>query len=809
MPLSTALSARITQYLRDRGIRKRQKARGALRSSRPLLEFLEDRALLSTDLVLNTNDSGAGSLRTAIDGASSGDTVAFASDVTGIITLTSGVLTITQNLDIEGPGAGSLTISGDEASSVFVVNSGVSATIAELTIADGYSGSLLGGGIDNNGSLTVTNCTFSDNTGGFGAGAIENAGNLYVSNSTFTNNDVTFAGLLGGGIDNEGSLAVTNSTFSGNSAPEGGGIYNNGTLTVTGSTLSGNSATSVGGGIYNLSLSALGAPDSTQAGNSVVADGGGFGGGMNLDNTIVAVNTAPAGPDVFGTVTSGGYNLIGDSSGGSGFVATDLLNVNPLLGPFQNNGGPTQTLSLLPGSPAIAAGSVALIPPGIATDQRGYERIVNGSVDIGAFESRGFIIAVKRGNNQEALVKTSFAAPLVVTVSSAYGEPVQGGVVKLTAPASGASATFAGGSRIAAIDASGQASIAVAANGVAGGYTVTASAGGNAVASFGLKNTLGAPTQLVIHTQPSSTVTAGQEFPTQPVIYEEDQHGNLEAGDNSTQVTVSLASGSGPLQGTLMVTVSGGIATFTNLADNTAGNISLLFTSVPALASAISNIATIRPAAANQLVIHTEPSVTATTGKPFAAQPVIYEEDQYFNLETGDDSSQVTASLRTGTGPLLGTTTVTVAGGIATFSGLADSKAETIVLLFSSPALAKATSNPITISSVSGHAQIVGGLAQVKVRETSRAKSRHAIRGGSLAATPRPHARVAATRRPHQLTTVSTGEALSLQAVPTGNRARAAVRADKSPARVAAELKNRLLAYLIAESHLSNFLTGH
>ena len=83
----------------------------------------------------------------------------------------------------------------------------------------------------------------------------------------------------------------------------------------------------------------------------------------------------------------------------------------------------------------------------------------------------------------------------------------------------------------------------------------------------------------MIHTQPSATATAGQPFATQPVIYEEDQYGNLETGDNSTVVTASLASGTGPLQGTTTVTVSGGVATFTNLADNTAETISLNFTS--------------------------------------------------------------------------------------------------------------------------------------------------------------------------------------------------------------------------------------
>jgi hypothetical protein len=103
---------------------------------------------------------------------------------------------------------------------------------------------------------------------------------------------------------------------------------------------------------------------------------------VSLQNTILAGNTATAGdPDLSGQLTSSGYNLIGNTQGGSGFVATDLLNVNPLLGPLQNNGGPTPTMALLPGSPAINAGTAVGAP---ATDQRGVPRA--GGISIGAFQ---------------------------------------------------------------------------------------------------------------------------------------------------------------------------------------------------------------------------------------------------------------------------------------------------------------------------------------------------------------------------------------------------------------------------------------
>jgi predicted outer membrane repeat protein len=367
MLFSPTLRTRITNFLDDHGRAGRRHTLGGRRSSRPMLEVLEGRTLLSTDLVQNTEDSGPGSLRTTISLASPGDTIVFASGVTGI-TLSS-PLDIEKDLDIEGPGPESLTISGNKDVGVFIVgatNDATVATIAGLTIADGSA--LDGGGINNGATLTVTNTTFSGNSATYFGGGIYNGGTLTVTNSTFSGNSAP--DLAGGGIENEGMLTVTNSTFSGNSAPEGGGIDNEPgtTATVTNSTFSGNSATYFGGGVYSL----LGA--------------------LTLANTIIAGNSAPQGPDVAGHVTSSGYNLIGNSSDAEGFVATDLLGVNPLLGPLQNNGGPTETMALLPGSPAIDAGFAALVPSGINTDQRGAPRGVYGGVDIGAFEVQVFAV---------------------------------------------------------------------------------------------------------------------------------------------------------------------------------------------------------------------------------------------------------------------------------------------------------------------------------------------------------------------------------------------------------------------------------
>src|SRR5262249_38507237 len=132
----------------------------------------------------------------------------------------------------------------------------------------------------------------------------------------------------------------------------------------------------------------------TVSGNYAYGMGGGLDndGTATLGNTIVAGNTANTnGPDVYGPVASLGNNLIGETDGSSGWVGSDLtgtiaMPLEPLLAPLDYYGGPTETVALLPGSPAIGAGNIALIPSGVTTDQRGYTRTYSGNVDIGAFE---------------------------------------------------------------------------------------------------------------------------------------------------------------------------------------------------------------------------------------------------------------------------------------------------------------------------------------------------------------------------------------------------------------------------------------
>src|SRR6185369_5187627 len=155
----------------------------------------------------------------------------------------------------------------------------------------------------------------------------------------------------------------------------------------------------------------------------------------------------------------------------------------------------TMTIALLPGSPAIDAGSnVAATNVGLTNDQRstGFNRVVNGTVDMGAFESRGFTVSATGGSGQSAVFSTAFTSPLLATVSSAFAEPIVGGQVTYTATLSGASVTFTGGvtTLAATINASNQVTLNATANNIVGGpYNVSARGGGIASpATFSLTN---------------------------------------------------------------------------------------------------------------------------------------------------------------------------------------------------------------------------------------------------------------------------------------------------------------------------------
>jgi hypothetical protein len=323
---------------------------------RPRLEALEDRCVPSTLIVTINADNGAsGTLRWAVTQAQSDDTI----DVLTAkpIVLTQGELYLGQSLTIEATAGRPATISGGGNSRVFEVAAGA-VSVDNLIITGGNgvsvnpsnSGGLdtLGGGILNEGQLTLNNCTLSGNFAAWRGGGIANTsgGALTVNSCTLSGNS---AGN-GGGIDNEGGAMTVNScTLSGNSATYGGGISNgyNGSgplATVGNSTLSGNSAT-FGGGI--VSSQSLAVTNSTLSNNTARLDGGGAynEGYLTVNNCTLSGNFAGRG---------GG----GIFTGASLFVTSSTLSSNSAGygGGIANRRSMTVTNSTLSGNTATSNG---------------------------------------------------------------------------------------------------------------------------------------------------------------------------------------------------------------------------------------------------------------------------------------------------------------------------------------------------------------------------------------------------------------------------------------------------------------------
>jgi hypothetical protein len=477
-----------------------------------LRPFSTQAAPEATISVQNVNDSGPGSLRQTIADANNGDTIIFDASLSGQTIILVSELEINKNLSINGTVP--ITISGNNATRVFNVNgTNLNVTFDHLTIANGNvqttdcgsASERCGGGIMiQNSSITVTvmHSTLISNTAGLGGGLYNASGTATVSVSALFGNTADGTGggglfnyygtmtvsssalsgntanLGGGGLFNfHGTATVSASLLSGNTAVYGGGLFNDfGTVTIITSTLSGNTASEFGGGLYNDSGTAT-VGVSTFFGNTAGDTGGGirsYYGTTRLSNSIIANSLNGSDCDHLGGsgIISNGYNL--DSDGSCGLTSIgDLPNTDPQLDALADNGGPTLTHALLPGNPIIDAGNCANGP---ATDQRGVPRPRGDNCDIGAYESRGFTLTSTGGTPREAAVNTAFANPLALTVSSGYGEPVDGGMVTFTAPLSGAGLTF---TETVAFISDGAVSLLVTANGVAGSYVVTANTNGS------------------------------------------------------------------------------------------------------------------------------------------------------------------------------------------------------------------------------------------------------------------------------------------------------------------------------------------
>jgi hypothetical protein len=350
-------------------------------------------------VVTTLADSGAGSLRQTIADSSSGERIGFAPGLTGEITLTSGDLLITNSLEIIGPGAAILAVSGNDNSRVFCLsNSAAVVSISSLTIRNGRAAAVddwNGGGIYNRGALTLSGCTLANNFAVQGGGLFTGEHAATIVNCTFDGNRAGY----GGGIWTSHSLDISCSTLVGNFATDGAALHGGSAgfpVIMTDCTVAYNHPATNGGSIFVFPVLpyALALTNCSVASNSPGAAIYLYAGARaQLCNTIVAGNGyESAGFDVFGDFLSAGQNLIGTTNGATGFgVPGDLCGssaapLDPRLGPLADNGGPTLTFPLLTGSPAINAGDDSVLAF-LSTDQRGYPRKSSLHVDIGAFET--------------------------------------------------------------------------------------------------------------------------------------------------------------------------------------------------------------------------------------------------------------------------------------------------------------------------------------------------------------------------------------------------------------------------------------
>lgn len=411
-------------------------------------------ASAATFTVTSTADSGLGSLRQAVldaNAATGDDVIEFSAlfSTPQMITLTSGEIVVGANgsLTINGPGADKLTISGNNATRILSSGANVVVNINSLRFTAGngvgavntgrggaiynvggtmvISNSIItgnsaanGGGLNNAASaspsvpanLTIINCSITGNSSTSSGAAMQNFSTSFmnVRNTTVSGNTSSGTGIAGA-FQANGTVTITNSTFSGNTAAggTGGGVYFNGTsLTMTNTTIVNNSSGVGGGGLHRTGTNPL-----------------------NIRNSIIANNTGAAGsPDALGPVNSQGNNIIGNNTGSTGWIGSDLQNVNPMLGALAANGGLGDTHLPLTGSPALDAGQNCVVdlscsasnpPVAVTTDQRGVSRPQNAIVDIGAVE-----LAVAANVSVSGQVLSTDGTPIrnaFVTISNMSG----------------------------------------------------------------------------------------------------------------------------------------------------------------------------------------------------------------------------------------------------------------------------------------------------------------------------------------------------------------------------------------------------
>ncbi|HEV8021281.1 MAG TPA: choice-of-anchor Q domain-containing protein [Candidatus Lustribacter sp.] len=357
-------------------------------------------------VVSTTADSGAGSLRAAIAQANPGDTITFLPGVTGTIALTSGAITLAQNVTLGGPGAANLTISGTNSSQIFVVSAGVTAAISGLTLANGKiaatANCACGGAIDNEGILTVGNIVFTNNSapGGEGGGIYTDTGTtLTVSNSTFAANAAQYGGAIGSESPN---TTVSGATFTNNTAigpsssdvPEGGAIYSDDDIMISGSTFTSNvsggngASENFGGAIVedNFTTTGLTVSNTTfasnQAGVPANGDASGDGGAIFDDTNDVMMLSG----NTFGGGNGLGNKANGTSDSYGGAIESSAASISLGAGnTFSYNAVTSQSTSA-----ESVGGAIALLGPTGDLTINGANTFADNSVSAGPGASGGF-----------------------------------------------------------------------------------------------------------------------------------------------------------------------------------------------------------------------------------------------------------------------------------------------------------------------------------------------------------------------------------------------------------------------------------
>jgi hypothetical protein len=646
------------------------------------------------------------------------------------ITLTGAPLNLPADTTIAGPttSGGSIlknlvTVNGGGSTGIFIEGSGITgAEIENLNITDGAASS--GGGIDNDGTLTVAGSVFTANRATPYGGGIYNQGTLTVTNCTFSEN---IASSGAGVFSVNGALTVTNSTFSGNAATDGGAIFS--TLSVAeiaDSTFSRNTATSFGGAIENRLNATMTVSDNTFSANTATGTGSSGGAIYNLQlltaaNNIFVGNGASTGAGI----DNGGTSALNASDnvyyrnldGGTteddcnGCTSnTGAISGNPMLATLGNYGGPTQTMVPEPGSVAICAGSATgAASAGITSDQRGVALSLTtsnessytgaggycpaGKVDVGAVQTDYALSWSASGSVQPSnVVQYATMSPAPAITLDEDGSPftATAETIPLTLTGSG---TLTGGSAVTSAGVATYSSLSVNTPGTGDSLAATlalnpaiSTHAPSIAATSGSFTVTSAVTQLAFSAAPAATLTAGSNGGTVKVSEEDSTGTVVTTAADTIALTVT---GPNSYSKTYTVAAVAGVATFdvSGAALDAAGGYTYTATSGSYTQAVASE--TVNAGAASTVSVIAGNNQSATIGTAFAALEVTVE-DAHNNPVSGATVSFTAPA--SGASATFSTPATTDASGETSVTATANGQASTTAYTVTASVSGAATS---------------------------------------------------------------------------------------------------------------------